>query len=195
MFIPEEETVSSALEQGTFYTPASQSEFSETPLIFKATLLIAISAALSIVLPALLPNLTLTQALASILLTFGFLMLTGEGLWPKIGVGLSVLYVVYGCYRYVMMNIIPHTQLPGTFVYWILLAAAATRVGIFLCIWMSVKQLRQASGKFALISLFSYCGLLILTIPTQTQFLSVAQICAGLVCVASLVATTISTRK
>ncbi len=194
MLFPEEESVSNVVEKGTFYTPTAETEFDEKPLLQKTILKIVTGILLALVLPRLMPQLTLTHFLASIILLMGLYPLMTEDKAFKICFALSMIQLLWSVWSYLCANIIQDIPLPKTIASILPYIVLVVDLGIISSFWLGMKQLHPATASFTLIACIACAVFMVLCIPASGTILLIAKICAAVICCAALVITAVKVR-
>ena len=143
MLFPEEETVSSVVEKGNFYTPVPHTKDDNVPKLRKAALLVIPGGILSAILPLLLPELTLTHFLVSLLPVVGFFILLYEDRWFNLGFALSLIQLLYGIWRFASANLLPLLQLFGPLLSCITILAFKVQLGVLVCFWIGMIKCKK----------------------------------------------------
>lgn len=192
MLFHEEETVSSVIEQGTFYTPATQTEIDENAPLFRAIWKIVPGILLATVLPYVLPQLSLIPFLAGLFLLAGLLPMMQEHKSFQLGALLAGIGLVLSAWGYICGNILQSDPLPGILSKALSYGAIAVNLCLFGCLYVGIRQVYAPGAMLTGLSSLAFLVLTLLGLLGGGTVLLIGKICAALVCTAALVITAIN---
>ena len=191
MLLHEEETVSTVVEQGSFYIPATQTDIYEDKPIVRAVWKIVPGMILAFILPFVITKLSLIPFLAWLLLLAGSLPVMQSHKAFQVKVLLVVAGLLLSAWGYICGNILQSNPLPNVLTKILAYGAMAVNLCIVACYYWGIKDICKGAAAAAGIALVAFLALTLLGLLGGGTALLIAKICAALVCSATLVMTAI----
>lgn len=187
MLLHEEENISTVVEQGTFYVPATETTIDEKAPLVRGIWKIVPGMILALIMPSVISGLSLIPFLAWFLLLAGLLPTMQGHKAFQVSTLLAAVGLVLSAWGYICGNILQSDPLPGILSKALVYGAMAVNLCIVCCYFLGLKDICKAASADAGIALVAFLALTLLGLLGGGTALLIAKICAALVCATTLV--------